>query len=231
MVSRSPPTRCTSLSARLCIGLTTGPVLITSPARGDRTPPPFAIQFLGTGTFFYYDNVLDSGTVSVSPHTPPSVTITNPVNNAVFTAPASFAFAADTSDPDAVGLSDVEFYVGTNLVDDVFTSPFATSVTNLTAGSYTLTAIVYDDVGATGTNSITITVEFTLTALHLAAGQFWFNATGLTVGKTNILQDSTNLSSSANWVSIKTNVATSSSASFTNAVSGGRCFFRLLQLP
>jgi len=209
-----------------------GPYTISSSA-GYWTPfpTPGGLYFDVPGTYSYYDDAGDFGTVYVSAHTPPSVTIINPTNNAVFTAPASFAFAADTSDPDAVGLSDVEFYVGTNLVDDVFTSPFATSVTNLTAGSYTLTAIVYDDLGATGTNSITISVQITLTALNLAAGKFWFNATGLTVGKTNILQDSTNLASSANWVSIKTNVATSGSASFTNVVSGRSGFFRLLQLP
>jgi plastocyanin len=214
----------------------TGPYTIYS-NNGDWVPfaTPGGLYFNQPGTYAYYDDAGDFGTVYVSANTPPSVTITNPTNNAVFTAPASFTFAADASDSDADGLSDVEFYVGTNLVDDVFSSPFATSVTDLTAGSYTLTVIAYDNVGATATNSITITVQnsasITLTALNLAAGQFWFNAIGLTVGKTNILQASTNLASSANWVSIKTNVSISGSTSFTNAVSGGRCFFRLLQLP
>lgn len=200
---------------------------------GDWTPfqTPGGHYFDVPGTYPYYDDAADFGTIYVSANTPPSVTITNPANNAVFTAPASFTFAADASDSDADGLSDVEFYVGTNLVDDVFFSPFETPVTNLTAGSYTLTAIAYDNVGATATNSITITVQIRLTALNLAAGKFWFNATGLTAGKTNIVQASTNLASPANWVSIATNVATSSSESFTNAVSGGRGFFRLLQLP
>ena len=53
----------------------------------------------------------------------------------------------------------VEFYVGANLVDDVFSSPFATDVTNLVAGNYTLTVIAYDNVGASATNSITILVQ------------------------------------------------------------------------
>ena len=164
-----------------------------------------------------------------------TVAITNPTNNAVLAAPATFTFAADASDLDADGLSDVEFYIGPNLVDDVFSSPFETPVTDLAAGGYTLTVIAYDNVGATATNSITITVQnsgpITLTALKLAAGRFSFNASGLTAGKTNIVQVSTNLAFSAGWVSIATNVATGSSASFTNAVSGGRGFFRLLQQP
>jgi len=211
----------------------TGPYYITG-AWGTY-PTPFGIQFLATGTYDYYDDSGDFGTVYVSANIPPTVNITNPTNNAVFTAPASFTFSADASDTDPDGLSDVEFYVGTNLVDDVFYSPFETDVTDLTAGIYILTAIAYDYVGATATNSVTITVQnpapIALTALNLAADQFRFTVTGLTIGKTNILQASTNLVSSANWVPIQTNVAGSSSASFTNAVSGPRRFFRLVQLP
>lgn len=193
---------------------------------------PGAIVFSQTGTFSYHDDVGDFGTVQVSPNLPPSVTITNPATNAVFTAPASFVFAVDASDPDSDGLSDVEFYVGTNLVDDVFSSPFTTTVTNLPAGSYNLTSIAYDNAGATATNSITIYVQgLILSAPMIVAGKFKFNVSGLTVGKTNVLQSSTNLSGlTVNWVSIGTNVATASAMSFTNLVRE-RAFFRLLQLP
>ena len=162
---------------------------------------------------------------------PPSVTITNPATNALFTAPATFLFQADASDTDADGLSDVEFYVGTNLVDDVFSSPFTTTVTNLAAGTYILTAIAYDNAGGTATNSITVYVQggITLTAPKIVAGRFLFNASGLAVGKTNVLQNLTDLLTK-NWVSVATNVATTNTMSFTNAASG-RAFFRLLQLP
>jgi len=210
-----------------------GPYYITGPWGSQFTP--CAVQFLAVGSYDYSDDVADFGTVIVSANIPPSVTITNPANNSVFTAPVSFSLAADASDTDPDGLSDVEFYVGTNLVDDVFSSPFATDVTNLVAGTYTLTAIAYDNGGATATNAITITVQnpvaIQLTALNLAAGQFRFGATGLTLGKTNILQSSTNLGRAAVWIPIRTNVASSSSASFTNAISGPRRYFRLLQMP
>ncbi len=210
-----------------------GPYTIYS-LNGDWSPfpTPGGLLFNVPGTYQYYDDAADFGTIYVSANTPPSVAITNPVNNAVFTAPASFTFAADASDTDADGLSDVEFYIGQNLVDDVFSSPFETPVTDLAAGSYTLTVIAYDNVGATTSASITITVQpITLSALNLAAGQFSFNATGLTAGKTNIVQASTDVASPANWVAISTNVAAGSSESFTNSVSGDRGFFRLLQLP
>ena len=141
-------------------------------------------------------------------------------------------FAADASDSDSDGLSDVEFYVGTNLVDDIFSSPFTTTVTNLAAGTYTLTVIAYDNGGATATNSITIYVQnILLSSARMLAGKFLFNASGLTIGKTNVLQTSTNLASAGNWMSIATNVATTNSISFTNSAPIGRYFFRLVQLP
>lgn len=116
------------------------------------------IRFTQVGTYAYYDDNGDNGTIKVTDNIPPSVTITNPANHAMFSAPASFSFATMASDTDPDGLSDVEFYVGTTLIDDVFSAPFSTSVSGLAAGSYTLTAIAYDNAGAKATNSISITV-------------------------------------------------------------------------
>jgi hypothetical protein len=196
---------------------------------------PGGILFNAAGTYSYFDDAGDQGTIYVTTNVPPTVVITNPTNNAVFTDPASFTFSADASDSDADGLSDIVFYIGTNLVDDVFSSPFETSVTNLSAGSYTLTAVAYDNVGAVTSNSVSIVVQnsgpITLTALTMTTDGFQLTATGLTAGKTNILQSSTNLASSANWMPLETNIAAGSSVSFTNAISGGHHFFRLLQLP
>jgi len=193
---------------------------------------PGGILFSQPGTFSYYDDVGNFGTVQVSLNVAPSVTITNPATNAVLTAPATFLFGVDAFDPDTDGLSDVEFYVGTNLVDDVFSSPFTTTVTNLSAGTYSLTAIAYDNAGATTTNSITIYVEgISLSIPKMVAGQVQFNASGLTIGKTNVLQTSTSLSGTAGtWVPLVTNIATASIISFTNSTSHAG-FFRLLQLP
>jgi plastocyanin len=192
---------------------------------------PGGIRFTQTGNYSYHDDAADFGTIHVAPNVPPSVTITNPVTNAVLTAPATFVFGADASDSDSDGLSDVEFYVGTNLVDDVFSPPFTTTLTNLAAGTYSLMVIAYDNAGAKATNSIAISVQnITLTAPRLVAGQLQFNASGLTIGQTNVLQSSTNLASTANWVALATNVATASSVSFTNSLKRA-AFFRLLQLP
>lgn len=196
----------------------------------------FGIQFIQAGQYLYSDDMGDQGTINVAVNIPPSVTITNPLPNAVLTAPATFLFGANASDTDVDGIWDVQFMVGTNLVDDVASSPYVTTVTDLAAGNYALTVIATDGGGATATNSINITVQnagggITLTAPTISGGQFQFGATGLTDGKTNILQATTNLVSGTDWVSLSTNVAAGSSASFSSPVIPGRQFFRLLQLP
>jgi len=132
-------------------------------------------------------------------------------------------------------LSDVEFYVGTNLVDDIFfPGPYTTAVSNLTAGTYVLKAVAFDNVFATTTNTITIHVgsaaPILLSAPQMAAGKFQFNVAGLTVGKTNIVQATTNIASSTNWVPVATNVAGASTMSFTNASASSRNFYRVVQL-
>jgi hypothetical protein len=193
---------------------------------------PGGVLFSQVGTYPYHDDFGDFGTVIVTVNIPPSVTITNPANNAVLAPPATFAFSADASDPDADGLSDVQFFVGTNQVDDVFSSPFTTTVTNLPSGTYLLSAIAYDNLGASSTNQITISVQslpLTITAARMSSEAFQFNASGLTIGKTNVLQVSTNLASAKAWVSLATNVANAATLSFTNPASPSQGFFRLLQ--
>ena len=212
----------------------TGPYQIVSETGAWATfSTPGGILFTQPGNYSYRDDVGNFGTVQVSPNIPPSITITNPATNAVFAAPATFLFGVDVSDIDTDGLVDVEFYVGPNLVDDVFSSPFNTTITNLAAGTYKLTAIAYDIGGNSATNWIMIYVRggLTLSAPAILAGQFQFNASGLTVGKTNVLQTATNLLGQATtWVSVSTNIATANTMSFTDSAKQQR-LFRLIQLP
>jgi hypothetical protein len=203
---------------------------------------PGGVQFNVAGSYPYtaqsiYFGGSWGGTVNVNPgvpNAPPVVSITQPATNAVFTAPASFAFEADASDVNP-GVWDVEFWVGNVMVDDVYDPPYATTVTNLPAGVYTLKAVAWDYGYLTATNSITITVvnpgPITLTGSALTGGNFRFTAGGLTIGKTNVLQSSTNLASPISWVSLSSNVAASATASFTNAVAVRQRFFRVVQLP
>ena len=83
--------------------------------------------------------------------------------------------------------------------------------------------------GFTGTITVAVpAVPPTLANPRRVAGQFVFDVNGLTAGKTNWLQASTNLTS---WVAIKTNVAASATMTFTNALTPPRRFFRVAELP
>jgi len=60
-------------------------------------------------------------------------------------------------------------------------------------------------------------------------GQFQFTLTGLTLGKTHVVQASTNLS---NWVLLRTNIATSNAMDFTDPAAGNfiQRFYQMLEL-
>ena len=76
--------------------------------------------------------------------------------------------------------------------------------------------------------AVTVVPVIILNSPRKTASQFLFDATGLTVGKTSVLQASTNLTG---WTAIKTNVANNASMTFTNAMTGPGRFFRLMELP
>ena len=139
---------------------------------GPGTPPlwnsykssgTFSFVFSTPGVFNYYCYVIDhigmNGSVTVQvPNTPPSVTITNPVNDAVFIAPATFTVDASASDPDG-SVSQVQFFLASTSLGTDTVSPYSANVNNLPAGTYTLSAVATDNQSARATNSITVIVN------------------------------------------------------------------------
>jgi len=113
--------------------------------------------YSGSGTFILSDEFSQTVTVTVNPATPLSVTITAPTNNAVLTAPATFAVTAVPAGG-AAPYAGVQFYVGTNLAGVAYGSPFSCTVTNLWMGDYNLSAVVTDNSLTTATNSILVSV-------------------------------------------------------------------------
>lgn len=87
-----------------------------------------------------------------------------------------------------------------------------------------------DNYGHSGSITINevVAVTITLSSPRLSGGAFVFDADGLTVGKTNVLEVSANL---INWTAVATNAAASSTVMFTNSVMPGSQFFRVAQLP
>jgi plastocyanin len=124
----------------------------------------FAYVFTTTGTFNYYciphaKQFLMFGSVTVQGgNTPPTVTITSPANNAVLIAPATFTVTVNASDPGG-SVSQVEFFRDTTSLGTDTISPYSTNVNNLAAGTYTISAVATDNLGAQATNSITLIIN------------------------------------------------------------------------
>jgi photosystem II stability/assembly factor-like uncharacterized protein len=104
-----------------------------------------------------------SAVVSISVTTPvnvpPTVSLTAPLNNASFNAPATVSLAANASDADG-SISKVEFFNGATLIGSDLTSPYSFSWSNVVAGTYSITAKATDNGGAVAT-SVLITIVVT----------------------------------------------------------------------
>ena len=93
-----------------------------------------------------------------SVNTTPFVTLTNPMPNAVYTAPALVTIGALASDLNGT-VSRVEFYSGGSLLATDTTPPYSFTWTNLAAGVYSVYARAYDDQEASSTTAL---VRFTV---------------------------------------------------------------------
>jgi poly(3-hydroxybutyrate) depolymerase len=88
----------------------------------------------------------------------PVVTITSPVVNASFTAPATVNIVATATDSDGT-ISKVEFFNGTTLLKSDNAAPYDYSLTNLALGTYTIKAVATDNQGNTGEATTTFKVN------------------------------------------------------------------------
>ncbi|HEY8399793.1 MAG TPA: Ig-like domain-containing protein, partial [Cytophagaceae bacterium] len=89
----------------------------------------------------------------------PTVTITSPVNNSIFTALANITFSANASDSDG-SIVKVEYFNGSQSIGESLTSPYTITWSGIAAGTYTITAIATDNKNATSTSAaITVVVE------------------------------------------------------------------------
>jgi regulation of enolase protein 1 (concanavalin A-like superfamily) len=135
-------------------------------------PYTAAVSSLAAGSYSFaaraYDDdgasTTSSGiTVTVGSNTAPTVAITAPANGATFTAPASFTVTASASDANGT-VARVEFYRGGTLIGTDTSSPYSASVSSLAAGTYTFTAVAYDNAGASRQSSgVSVTVAATTT--------------------------------------------------------------------
>jgi|GEM_PF-1397731 len=205
------------------------------------TPFLFTNQFNSAGTYRYYCAIhfapphnMTGAVVVASAALPPTVDITNPPSGSVFAAPANVTIQASASGNGGT-LTNVEFLANSTVLGDVTIAPYSLVANSLAAGGYTLSAIAANNSGLTATSSVPISVVnpgpivLSAPALQPAANfQFSFTADS---GLSYVIQRSTNLLVN-NWTSLATNLAGSSSVTFTDSdatVSPG--FYRVELLP
>ncbi len=99
-------------------------------------------------------NVVTSPSVSITivPNVPPTVTVTNPVANAVFEVGSNIVCQARAADTDG-SVARVEFYADGALLFTDTTSPYSFEWCNVTGGAHTLTVVAVDNAGFRGTNT------------------------------------------------------------------------------
>jgi hypothetical protein len=121
----------------------------------DTSPSALAWTTLAEGTYLVKAVATDdkgaiatstTSSITVSANVAPIVSLISPTNNASFVAPASIVLSATASDPDGT-VQKVEFYSGTTLLAVVSGPPYAYTWTGVAAGSYSVGAMAYDNLG------------------------------------------------------------------------------------
>ena len=82
----------------------------------------------------------------------PTVSLTSPADGARFAAPATVALAAAAGDSDGA-IVRVDFYRGSTLIFSSNAAPYAYADTSLAVGTYSYTAVAYDNTGAAATSA------------------------------------------------------------------------------
>ena len=141
---------------------------------GSDSTAPYAVTWTGAavGTYTLTAKAFDddgasrtsagvSVTVRSAQNQLPTVSVTSPSTGTTFTAPASITISAAASDADGTVVG-VDFYVGSELIGTDTASPYSASWTNVTAGTYSLTARARDNSGGTRTSgAVAVTVNGT----------------------------------------------------------------------
>jgi len=91
----------------------------------------------------------------------PFVSISSPVTNTTYNAPASISITADVKNPNPNGtITKVDFYSGTTKIGTSTTSPYSFTWTNVAKGTYSITAVATNSNNKTGTSpAITVVVN------------------------------------------------------------------------
>ncbi len=133
---------------------------------GEDLSAPYSLTWNNVGAGNYNltsvatDNLGATGTSSIvsisvnsGPNVNPTTSITAPANGTSFTAGDNITINADASDSDGT-IAKVEFYQGATKLGEDLSAPYSFTWNNVSAGSYDLTSVATDNVGATGASSV-----------------------------------------------------------------------------
>ena len=185
-------------------------------------------QFTTNGTYPYFCQTHGPGSMNPHPeqtgrvfvvtaNLPPSVSLTNPANNASFPAPANLVLQASATDDGTV--TNVQFFNGNALLGNDTTAPFTFTLNNAAASNYVFTARAQDNGGLSTTSAVINVFILTNTVLtspaRLPDGKFRFTVEGIS-GQTYAAESSTNLTV---WSPFATNVAPANTFNITDSTS------------
>lgn len=199
----------------------------------------FTNTFTNAGTFPYectvhaFEGMVATIVVTAAAPTPPTVTITNPINGALFAAPATIAIGVTTAATGAT-VTNVQFLIGSTVVANSGAAPFGAVAQNVRAGIFQVAAIATDGHGLKGTNEVSVQV-YTPVSLGAeggvetaAPGNFQFSYPA-DVASTYIVERSIDLT---NWVPLATNTAAANPATFSDASApAGAAYYRIVLKP
>lgn len=187
----------------------------------------FSITFTTWGQFGAGTVAYRRSTPAASSGTPPNVSMSSPASGAILAAPATLQLMA-TADVIRGTVTNVAFFNQAALLGSVQTAPFNLTVTNLAAGSYSLSAVAT----AAGISSTSAVVNITVIAPvdvkiaspTVALNQFQFTYTA-DPGLSYVVETSTDL---LKWTSVLTNAASSNPVSFSQPfTSDAARFYRI----
>jgi len=194
----------------------------------------YTLTFTNAGTFPYYCSFhyFDGSVTVQSASLAPTVTITNPPNGVVLSAPAALVLGATAADPDG-SVTNVEFFQGSTSLSNMAAVPFSVPVSRLPAGNYAFSAVATDDSGLTATNVIAVQVitaaPLVLSSPQRVSGAVFDFSYAADPGLRYVVERSADLKS---WVGVATNTAASNPMPFRdNSASGNAQYYRVRRLP
>jgi hypothetical protein len=170
------------------------------------------------------DNLTVNGDIGAG-NQRPIIALIRPAPGASFFAPATITIEAEASDPDANGsIASVAFYEGANLLGTRTAVPYTWDWTGVAAGTYTVTAVATDNLGASRTSD---PLEVTVQESSGIPPTLSVSATGNTLTITwdqpgYTLESSTDLGTT--WSPVNSTGA----QQHVETMSGSRKFFRLV---